>query len=111
MERPFKSKRPIGPLADMTGTPHQDLLLVLDDTFTGMPSSIQAIADKSTQNTGLSLTEDDVSVRMNSDDNMTIVIHTGGPDVTHSDAMAIEQIVSNETSSGVKSTIIRAQQQ
>lgn len=108
MERPFESKRPIGPLADMTGKPHQDLLLVLDDTFTGMPSSIQAIADKSTQNTGLSLTEEDVSVRMNSEENMTIVIHTGGPDVTHSDAMAVEQIVAQETNSNVKSTIVRA---
>jgi hypothetical protein len=108
MNRPFASKRPIGPLADMTGKPHQDLLLVLDDTFTGMPSSIRAIADKSTQNTGLSLTEDDVSVRMNSDDNMTIIIHTGGPDVTHSDVMAVEEIVAQQTNSNVKSTIVRA---
>lgn len=109
MERPFKDQRPIGPLADMTGQPHQDILVVLDDTFKGMPSAIRSMADSITSETGLSVTEDDMAVRMNSEENLTVVVHTGGPDVTHSDAMGVEQIVSNQTSSDVSATVIRAQ--
>lgn len=111
MKRPLKDKRPIGPIATMGRDTHQDILVVLDDTFTGMPSNIRAIASEVTENTGLSITEDDMGVRMNTEDNMTVVIHTGGPDVTHSDAMGVEQIVAAQTNTAVVDTIIRAEVQ
>lgn len=92
----------------MSNGPHQDVILRLDQTFKGMPSTVRAIADQATEQTGLSLTEDDVSVTMGSDDNLAIVVHTGGPDVTHSDIMKLQQIVSDNTGANVEVNIVRA---
>lgn len=108
MERPLEDKRPIGPIATMGRDLHQDVLIVLNDTMSGVPSSLRAIANEITDNTGLSITEEDISVRINAEDNMTVVMHTGGPDVTHSDVMGAEQIVAMQTDAEIVDTIIRA---
>lgn len=105
MKRPFANKRLIGPFAQ-TSQGHQDIVVVVEN-FNGVPSVVRAVADSITNNTGLAVEEDEINASVNSQGDIVLTIHTGGPDVTHNDVMAVEQIIESESGQPVKSTIVR----
>jgi hypothetical protein len=107
VKRPFKDKRPIGPFSSM-GERHQDIVVKTDGTFDEVPSSLEMMSATISNETALSVSEDDMEVLVNKQRGFTVIIHSGGPDITHEDIMQIEQIVGSQMNSNVLATIARA---
>jgi len=90
------------------GERHQDIVVKTDGTFDEVPSSLEMMSATISNETALSVSEDDMEVLVNKQRGFTVIIHSGGPDITHEDIMQIEQIVGSQMNSNVLATIARA---
>lgn len=109
MERPLKDRRPIGPFTQSGSQPTQHVLFLLDGDLTGVSSITRAIVADIMELTKVSgVTEDDINTEIRSDGNFTIIIQTGGPDVTERDIHDMKNVVMDKTKAGVEEVIVRA---
>lgn len=90
------------------GERHQDIVVKTDGTFDEVPSSLETMSATISNETALSVSEDDMEVLVNEQRGFTVVIHSEGPDITHEDIMQIEQTVGSQMNSNVLATIARA---